>query len=149
MAITAWQRRIRRAEHLVGQHSFAAEILGLTEPQQQRFMQAYDIAKEVLRDLGIFPEFKDENQERLAMEIDEFERGYPRLTLTMMMDVVGACRRMVENAKEEKGEKGEKGGKREKAEKGERGEKAVKAEATPSEPASDDSPKANKGKKKS
>ena len=87
----------------------AAEILGLTEPQQQRFMQAYDIAKEVLRDLGIFPEFKDENQERIAMEIDEFERGYPRLTLTMMMDVVGACRRMVENAKEEKGEKGEKG----------------------------------------
>ncbi len=28
MAITAWQRRIRRAEHLVGQHPFAAEILG-------------------------------------------------------------------------------------------------------------------------
>jgi DNA helicase HerA-like ATPase len=87
----------------------AAEILGLTEPQQQRFMQAYDIAKEVLRDLGIFPAANSEEQERLAMEIDEFERGYPRLTLTMMMDVVGACRRTVETAKEEKGEKREKG----------------------------------------
>lgn len=82
----------------------AAEILGLSEPQQQRFMQAYDIAKEVLRDLGIFPEFKNEDQERLAMEIDEFERGYPRLTLTMMLDVVGACRRTVEASKEEKGD---------------------------------------------
>jgi len=28
MAITAWQRRIRRAEHLAAQHPFAAEILG-------------------------------------------------------------------------------------------------------------------------
>src|SRR5262249_36180769 len=31
----------------------AAEILGLTEPQEQRFLRAYDIAKEVMRDLGI------------------------------------------------------------------------------------------------
>ncbi len=82
----------------------ASEILGLTEPQQQRFMQAYDIAKELMRDLGIFPALKNEKQERLAMEIDEFERGYPRLTLTFMMDVVGACRRKVESTKEEKGE---------------------------------------------
>lgn len=28
MAITAWQRRIRRAEHLAAKHPFAAEILG-------------------------------------------------------------------------------------------------------------------------
>jgi DNA helicase HerA-like ATPase len=84
----------------------AAEILGLTEPQQQRFMQAYDIAKEVLRELGIFPAFKSEEQEQMAMEIDEFERGYPRLTLTMILDVVGACRRTVEASKEEKGADG-------------------------------------------
>jgi hypothetical protein len=25
------------------------------------------------------------------MELDEFERGYPRLTLSLLMDVVGAC----------------------------------------------------------
>jgi uncharacterized protein len=87
----------------------AAEILGLTEPQQQRFMQAYDIAKEVLRDLGIFPALKNEEQERLAMEIDEFERGYPRLTLKIMIDIVDACRRTVESAKEDKKEKTEPG----------------------------------------
>ena len=28
MANTAWQQRIRRAEHLAAQHPFAAEILG-------------------------------------------------------------------------------------------------------------------------
>lgn len=83
----------------------AAEIMGLTEPQEQRFLQAYDIAKEVLRDLGIFPAKKNAEQERIAMELDEFERGYPRLTLKRMMDVVGACKAVVES-KKEKGDKG-------------------------------------------
>jgi DNA helicase HerA-like ATPase len=78
----------------------AAEIIGLTEPQETRFLRAYDIAKEVMRELGIFPAFKDEAQERIAMEIDEFERGYPRLTLEFMMDVVGACLMVADSKKE-------------------------------------------------
>ena len=85
----------------------AAEILGLTEPQVQRFLQAYDIAKEVLRELGIFPVKGNQEQERLAMEIDEFERGYPRLTLSLMIDVVAACLRASES-KSEKGKDPEK-----------------------------------------
>jgi FdhE protein len=32
VAITPWQRRIRRAEHLAGQHPFAAELLGFYIP---------------------------------------------------------------------------------------------------------------------
>jgi predicted house-cleaning noncanonical NTP pyrophosphatase (MazG superfamily) len=76
-----------------------AEILDLSEPQQIRFMRAYDIAKEVLRDLEIFPKPGDKDQERLAMEIDEFERGYPRLTLSIMMDVVAACLKVAESPK--------------------------------------------------
>ena len=63
-------------------------------------MQAYAIAKEKLRDLGIFPAKGNSDQERLAMEIDEFERGYPRLTLSMMMDVVAACLKAVESKKD-------------------------------------------------
>src|SRR5262249_44029236 len=55
----------------------AVEILDLTEPQQVRFMKAYDIAKEVLRDLEIFPPKNNAELQRQAMEIDEFERGYP------------------------------------------------------------------------
>jgi DNA helicase HerA-like ATPase len=69
----------------------AMEVLGLTEPQQQRFLAAYDITKEVMRDLGIFPAAKDAEQERLALELDEFERGYPRMTLSLLIDVAGAC----------------------------------------------------------
>jgi DNA helicase HerA-like ATPase len=79
----------------------ATEIMGLSEPQEQRFMRAYDIAKEVMRELGIFPAKGNEEQERIAMEIDEFERGYPRLTLSIMMDVVGACLRVAETPKKE------------------------------------------------
>jgi DNA helicase HerA-like ATPase len=79
-----------------------AEIIGLTEPQETRFLRAYDIAKEVMRELGIFPAFKDESQERFAMEVDEFERGYPRLTLRFMMDVVRACLAVADSKKEGK-----------------------------------------------
>jgi DNA helicase HerA-like ATPase len=81
----------------------AAEIIGLTEPQETRFLRAYDIAKEVMRELGIFPAFKNAEQERIAMEIDEFERGYPRLTLEFMMDVVGACLTVADSKKEGRG----------------------------------------------
>jgi hypothetical protein len=65
------------------------EILDLSEAQQERFLKAYDITKEVMREVGIFP--VGDEQERMALEIDEFERGYPRLTLSLLMDVVGAC----------------------------------------------------------
>jgi DNA helicase HerA-like ATPase len=81
----------------------ATEILGLTEPQAQRFFKAYDVAKELLRDLGVFPQ-KDAvgperaRQERQALELDEFERGYPRLTLPLLMDVVAACRALAERS---------------------------------------------------
>jgi DNA helicase HerA-like ATPase len=67
------------------------EILGLSEAQQERFLKAYDVAKAVMRDLGIFPAPGNVEQERIAIELDEFERGCPRLTLSLMMDVVGAC----------------------------------------------------------
>jgi uncharacterized protein len=67
------------------------EILALSEAQAERFMRAYDIAKVMLRFLKIFPAPGDVEQERLALELDEFERGYPRLTLSLMMDIVAAC----------------------------------------------------------
>lgn len=67
------------------------EILGLSDAQQERFLKAYDIAKEVMRDLGIFPAKGNAEQEQMVMELDEFERGYPRMTLGILMDVVQAC----------------------------------------------------------
>jgi hypothetical protein len=68
-----------------------SEILDLSDAQEQRFHKAYEVAKQVMRDLDIFPARGDAEQERIALEVDEFERGYPRLTLGLMMDVVGAC----------------------------------------------------------
>jgi hypothetical protein len=67
------------------------EILGLSDAQQERFLKAYDIAKEVMRELGIFPAKGSSEQEQMVMELDEFERGYPRMTLGILMDVVQAC----------------------------------------------------------
>lgn len=67
------------------------EILGLSEAQAERFLKAYDVAKTMLRLLKIFPAENAPDQIRLALEIDEFERGYPRLTLSWMMDMVAAC----------------------------------------------------------
>lgn len=68
-----------------------SEILEFSEAQEERFFIAYDIAKKVMRDLNIFPRDNDPAQERLAIENDEFERGYPRMKLPLILDVVGAC----------------------------------------------------------
>jgi hypothetical protein len=79
------------------------EILGLSEAQQERFLKAYDVAKELLRDLGIFPAKGNAEQERVALEVDEFERGYPRLPLSLLMDVVAACLLLAEKTGKETG----------------------------------------------
>jgi hypothetical protein len=81
------------------------EILDLSEAQQERFLKAFDIAKEVLRELGIFPERNNAKQERIALELDEFERGYPRMTLSLLMDVVGACLARAEKPPKSEGRK--------------------------------------------
>jgi len=67
------------------------EILDLSDAQQQRFLVAYDIAAELLRRLDVFPQKGNADQERLALEWDELERGYPRLTPALLLDVMQAC----------------------------------------------------------
>jgi DNA helicase HerA-like ATPase len=67
------------------------EILDLSDAQQQRFLVAYDIASELLRRLDVFPQKGNAEQERLALELDEFARGYPRLTPALLLDVIQAC----------------------------------------------------------
>lgn len=73
-------------------HAVAA-LLDLTEPQQDRFLRAYEIARAALRDLGWFPrrgpEAAVDEQEALAW--DEFDTGYPGMTLSLLLDVTGAC----------------------------------------------------------
>src|SRR5205814_8201165 len=65
----------------------AAEILELSEPQIDRFFKAYDTTKLVLRDLNIFPKKGVAAEERAAIELNEFETGYPGMTLSHLIDI--------------------------------------------------------------
>ena len=65
----------------------AADILGLNEAQFGRFFKAYDAAKLILKDIGVYPKKGPEEQE--AIQLDEFEEGWPKLTLSILIDVAG------------------------------------------------------------
>jgi len=64
-------------------------MLDLNDAQQQRYQKAYDIAKQLLWTLKIFPANEAERQQ--VLELDEMETGYPKMTLEHMYDVVRAC----------------------------------------------------------
>ncbi|MFL5344191.1 MAG: ATP-binding protein [Hyalangium sp.] len=63
-----------------------AEILEMTDAQQERFHKAYEVTKLLLEDLKIFPKTPDEH--RQLLELDELSTGYPRMTLQHLLDVV-------------------------------------------------------------
>ena len=65
----------------------AAEIMRLSEAQEDRYFKAYDAAKLILRDMGIFPSRNNADDERRALDLDEYSAGYPRMTLSMLLDV--------------------------------------------------------------
>jgi DNA helicase HerA-like ATPase len=77
------------------------EILELTDAQRARFLQAYDVSKALLRHLDIFPKRGIASQQQLAVEIDELTRGWPRLTLSIFLDVVKAGLHVAQKLKEE------------------------------------------------
>jgi DNA helicase HerA-like ATPase len=73
-----------------------AEMLGMSDAQEDRFRYAYEVTKAVMRDLGICPEkakTKEEidRQEKMLLRVDEFERGWPRMTLSLLLDIVSTC----------------------------------------------------------
>lgn len=65
------------------------EILGLNEAQEERFLKAFDLAKNILKQFKIYP--RNDQEEIESLEIDEMETGYPHLTLDVLYDVVQAC----------------------------------------------------------
>ena len=65
-----------------------AEILDMSDAQQERFLKAYDVTKLLLEDFGIFP--TNEQERRAMMEVDELSTGYPRMTIQHVLDVVNA-----------------------------------------------------------
>jgi DNA helicase HerA-like ATPase len=64
------------------------ELLGLSDAQVQRFTLAYEVAKALLRDLNIFPRKGNDDEKRIAIELNDFETGYPRMQLDHVIDVV-------------------------------------------------------------
>jgi len=64
----------------------ATDIMGLTEAQFGRFFKAYDACKRILKELKIYPQ---KGQEQEAIEVDEFETGYPNITLDYLIDISG------------------------------------------------------------
>jgi hypothetical protein len=80
------------------------EIVDLTEPQSERFFKAYDITKLALDRLGIWPRSNDER--RMMMELDEFETGYPEMTLTHLYDVVQQIAAIIDQDKDKSSKSG-------------------------------------------
>jgi len=73
----------------------AADILGLTEAQFGRFFKTYDAAKMILKDCGIYPK---KGQEHEALEINEFDSGWPEMTLSILIDVASLIFARIANA---------------------------------------------------
>jgi DNA helicase HerA-like ATPase len=65
------------------------EILGFTEAQERRFFQAYDVCKLILRDFNIYPTKGNQQEQQAALELDELDTGYPKLTLSYLIDIAG------------------------------------------------------------
>jgi DNA helicase HerA-like ATPase len=68
------------------------DILDLSEPQEQRFLKAYDVCKRLLWD---FNRPQTAEGRRAIEELDEFETGYPGMTLDHLYDVVRLAERLV------------------------------------------------------
>ncbi|MGL4650493.1 MAG: ATP-binding protein, partial [Caldilineaceae bacterium] len=66
----------------------AAEILELTDAQEERFFKAYDIARQALADAAIFPDPNSDDDRKRAVTFDATIEGYPYLTIGILIDIV-------------------------------------------------------------
>jgi DNA helicase HerA-like ATPase len=73
------------------------EIMDLSDAQNERLFQAYEIAKALLRELKIFPA---DGAERDILDIDEFDRGWPKMRLDDLRYLVWAIIAIGEKASE-------------------------------------------------
>ena len=61
------------------------EILEFGDAQEERFIKAYDICKRALERLKIWPKTPEDQVQLL--DLDEFDSGYPTMTLTQLCDI--------------------------------------------------------------
>lgn len=74
------------------------ELLELNEPQEQRYLKAYDITKRVLQDLKLSPQVNEDTTR--FIELDELEEGYPRMRLAHIYEVTLACTNIVNKSED-------------------------------------------------
>jgi hypothetical protein len=80
-----------------------AEILDLSEAQTDRFLKAYELTKKMLIELHVFPQKGHWEEEQRLWELDEFEEGFPRMTLSHLLDVVDCFVHRINNIPAKKG----------------------------------------------
>jgi uncharacterized protein len=79
-----------------------AEIMDLNQAQEDRALKAYEITKMLLRQLWIFPRKSHEKVDNdLLMEVDEFDRGWPLMTLEHLCYVVSGVINIAEGKSDE------------------------------------------------
>lgn len=74
-----------------------AELLEMTDAQQDRFIIAYELTRQLLRDCEIFPRRGHPGDEDRAQNWDDQETGYPMLKLEHLLDVVAGCIHKLKN----------------------------------------------------
>jgi len=79
-----------------------AEIMDLNQAQEDRVLKAYEIAKLLMRQLGVFPrKAQEKNDNDLMMEVDEFDRGWPLMTLDHLCYIVSGVINVAEGKSDE------------------------------------------------
>lgn len=75
------------------------EILELTPAQQDAYQKAYEITRTLIMSLGIYG--TNDKEKQVLMELDELERGFPEMELSMVRDVVEVCAKVVAGEKDD------------------------------------------------
>jgi uncharacterized protein len=79
------------------------EIMDLNQAQEDRTIKAYEIAKLLMRQLGVFPRKgqHEKSDNAFMLDVDEFDRGWPYMTLDHICYVVGGVINLAEGKNEE------------------------------------------------
>jgi len=65
------------------------ELLDLSDAQERRLLDAYEICRITMERQKIYP--ANDAEQRESIDIDELQTGWPRMTIEMMLDVVSAA----------------------------------------------------------
>lgn len=75
------------------------EILDISDAQQRRLEDAYETCRIAMERLGIYPVTEQEKRDALV-QIDEQDRGWPKMTIEMLLDVVWAALAYSDNSED-------------------------------------------------